>query len=188
MARRAIACGSSSRAISHGRHGALYRLFNDTSCTAARRLPQTDQQAHQEYFEALKRGIDLGDVIAVVAGHHSDFGLIRRDEGRADHCRDGPRHGAHRKPPRARHCDRPTPAGGSEAAQVKVIWLDVRITNVPAIELFRSSVSGLGAFPRPHRAGRDYLDVLYTCDLRQSSTRCATCRSLRRRAANILAS
>ena len=54
--------------------------------------------------------------------------------------------------------------------KVEIIWLDVRMTNVPAIELFQKlGFRTWGIFPDRIKAGREYLDVLYmACDLRQA--------------------
>lgn len=156
---------------------ALYRLFNDSILhggTIGFLKPMSRKRA-LEYFEALKRGIDLGDVIAVVAGHRTldGFGLIRRDEGELfRHCFEMGR--VMVRTEKQRHglgiAIVQRLLAEAKRRKVEVIWLDVRITNVPAIELFQKlGFRTWGIFPDRIKAGRDYLDVLYmACDLRQS--------------------
>jgi ribosomal protein S18 acetylase RimI-like enzyme len=155
----------------------LYELFNDALLhggTIGFMRPMSRRRA-QEYFEGLVRGIEAGDVIAVVAGGKplAGFGLIRRDEGDLfRHCWEMGR--VMVRPSMQRH--------GLGAAivnrllaeakrrKVEVLWLDVRITNVPAIELFQKlGFRTWGIFPNRIKSGREYLDVLYmACDLRTS--------------------
>jgi ribosomal protein S18 acetylase RimI-like enzyme len=158
---------------------ALGHLFNDSILqggTIGFLKPMTRKRA-QEYFEALKRGIHTGDVLAVVAGAKTldGFGLIRRDEGEPfRHCYEMGR--VMVRGERRRH--------GLGAAivqrllaeakrrKVEIVWLDVRITNVAAIELFtKLGFRTWGIFPDRLKTGREYLDVLYmACDLRHSYT------------------
>ena len=155
----------------------LHDLFNEAMLhggTAGNMRPMSRRRA-QEYFEELQRGIDSGDVIAVVAGTKPlvGFGLIRRDDGDLmRHCWEMGR--VMVRPSMQRH--------GLGAAivqrllaeakrrKVEILWLDVRITNVPAIELFQKlGFRTWGIFPNRIKSGREYVDVLYmACDLRTS--------------------
>lgn len=154
---------------------ALYTLFNDSILhggTIGFLKPMSRKHA-QAYFEGLKRGIHKGDVIAVVAGGNvlDGFGLIRRDEGElSKHCFEMGR--VMVRPQVQRH--------GLGAAivqrllaeakrrKVEILWLDVRMTNVPAIELFQKlGFRTWGIFPDRIKQARSYVDVLYmACDLR----------------------
>lgn len=154
---------------------ALFDLFNKSILhggTIGFLKPMTRRRA-QEYFEYLKRGIHTGDIIAVVAGGKplDGFGLIRRDvEELQRHCFEMGR--VMVRPEVQRH--------GLGAAivqrllaearrrKVEVLWLDVRITNVAAIELFQKlGFRTWGIFPDRIKTGRSYVDVLYmACDLR----------------------
>ena len=66
--------------------------------------------------------------------------------------------------------DPSTALAEAKRRKVEVLWLDVRITNVPAIELFQKlGFRTWGIFPNRIKTGREYLDVLYmACDLRTS--------------------
>jgi len=156
---------------------ALSHLFNKSILqggTIGFLKPMTRKRA-QEYFEHLKRGIHHGDIIAVVAGGKplDGFGLIRRDqEELSQHCFEMGR--VMVRPEMQRH--------GLGAAivrrllaeakrrKVEILWLDVRITNVAAIELFQKlGFRTWGIFPDRIRTGRSYDDVLYmACDLRHT--------------------
>ena len=158
---------------------ALYQLFNDSILhggTIGFLKPMTRKRA-QEYFESLKRGIHSGDALAVVSGgkHLDGFGLIRRDEGELfRHCYEMGR--VMVRGERQRH--------GLGAAivqrllaeakrrKVEIVWLDVRISNVAAIEMFtKLGFRTWGIFPDRIKTGREYLDVLYmACDLRHAYT------------------
>jgi ribosomal protein S18 acetylase RimI-like enzyme len=155
----------------------LHELFNDAMLHGGTigLMGKMTRKRAQEYFESLERGIESGDVIAVVAGSKpfAGFGLIRRDEGDLfRHCWEMGR--VMVRPSMQRH--------GLGAAivqrllaeakrrKIEVLWLDVRITNVPAIELFQKlGFRTWGIFPNRIKSGREYLDVLYmACDLRTS--------------------
>jgi ribosomal protein S18 acetylase RimI-like enzyme len=156
---------------------ALYKLFNDSILhggTIGFLKPMSRKRA-QEYFDDLKQGIHTGDVIAVVSGTRvlDGFGLIRRDEGELfRHCfemgrvmvrSDRQRHGLGAAIVQRLLAE-------AKRRKVETLWLDVRITNVPAIELFQKlGFRTWGIFPDRIKTGREYLDVLYmACDLRQS--------------------
>ena len=156
---------------------ALYDLFTDSIMhggTIGFLKPMSRKRA-QEYFEELKQGVHSGDVIAVIAGGKSidAFGLIRRDEGEIfRHCYEMGR--VMVRSEKQRH--------GLGAAivqrllaeakrrKVEVVWLDVRITNVVAIQLFQKlGFRTWGIFPNRIKTGREYIDVLYmACDLRNT--------------------
>lgn len=156
---------------------ALYRLFNDSILhggTIGFLKPMSRKRA-QEYFESLKRGIHSGDIIAVVSGVKSvdGFGLIRRDEGELfRHCFEMGRVMVRSERQRLGLGAAIVQRLLAEAKRrkVEVIWLDVRITNVPAIELFQKlGFRTWGIFPDRIKAGREYQDVLYmACDLRHA--------------------
>jgi ribosomal protein S18 acetylase RimI-like enzyme len=156
---------------------ALLDLFNDSLMhggTIGFLKPMSRKKA-QEYFDALERGVRTGDVIVVVAGGKSldGFGLIRRDEGELfRHCyemgrvmvrSDKQRHGLGAAIVQRLLAE-------AKRRKVEVVWLDVRITNVPAIEMFQKlGFRTWGIFPDRIKAGRDYVDVLYmACDLRHT--------------------
>ena len=54
--------------------------------------------------------------------------------------------------------------------KVEIVWLDVRLTNVAAIELFQKlGFRTWGTFPNNIKEKRSYVDVLYmACDLRHT--------------------
>jgi len=158
---------------------ALYRLFNDSILqggTIGFLKPMTRKRA-QEYFDALKRGIQSGDILAVVAGGKTldGFGLIRRDEGELfRHCyemgrvmvrRELQRHGLGAAIVQRLLAE-------AKRRKVEIVWLDVRISNVAAIELFtKLGFRTWGIFPDRIKTSRQYQDVLYmACDLRQAYT------------------
>jgi ribosomal protein S18 acetylase RimI-like enzyme len=153
----------------------LYRLFNDSILqggTIGFLRPMTRRKA-QEYFESLKRGIHKGETIAVVSGSKpfTGFGLIRRDDGELfRHCWEMGR--VMVRPTMQRHglgaAIVQRLVAEAKRRKIEVLWLDVRITNVPAIELFQKiGFRTWGIFPNRIKAGRDYTDVLYmACDLR----------------------
>jgi ribosomal-protein-alanine N-acetyltransferase len=130
----------------------------------------------QEYFEGLKRGIHRGDVIAVVAGDSKSlegFGLIRRDEGELL------RHSFEMGRVMVRPQRQRQGLGGAivqrllaeaKRRKVEILWLDVRITNGVAIELFQKlGFRTWGVFPGRIKDGRNYVDVVYmACDLRNT--------------------
>jgi ribosomal protein S18 acetylase RimI-like enzyme len=156
---------------------ALYDLFNDSIMhggTIGFLKPMSRKRA-QEYFEALKHGIHTGDIIAVVSGGKAfdGFGLIRRDEGELfRHCYEMGR--VMVRAEKQRHG-----LGGAivqrllaeaKRRKVEVVWLDVRITNVAAIQMFQKlGFRTWGIFPDRIKTGREYADVLYmACDLRHT--------------------
>jgi len=156
---------------------ALYDLFNDSILhggTIGFLKPMSRKRA-QEYFEELKRGIHTGDTIAVVSGGKTidGFGLIRRDQGEIfRHCyemgrvmvrADKQRHGLGIALVQRLLAE-------AKRRKVEIVWLDVRITNVPAIQLFQKiGFRTWGIFPDRIKTGREYIDVLYmACDLRHT--------------------
>ena len=155
----------------------LYELFNDAIMhggTIGFMRPMSRRRA-QEYFDRLERGIADGDVIAVVAGSKplAGFGLIRRDDGELfRHCWEMGRVMVRPSMQRAGLGAAIVQRLLAEAKRrkVEVLWLDVRITNVAAIELFQKlGFRTWGIFPNRIKSGRDYADVLYmACDLRTS--------------------
>ena len=155
----------------------LFVLFNDAILhggTIGFLRPMTRRKA-QEYFDTLKAGIEKGDVIAVVAGTKplAGFGLIRRDDGDLfRHCwemgRVMVRSSMQRSGVGATIVQRLL--AEAKRRKVEVLWLDVRINNIAAIELFQKlGFRTWGIFPDRLKAGREYADVLYmACDLRTS--------------------
>jgi ribosomal protein S18 acetylase RimI-like enzyme len=156
---------------------ALHELFNSSIMhggTIGFLKPMTRKKA-QEYFDYLRNGIESGDVIAVVAGSKpiDGFGLIRRDPGELQrHCFELGR-------VMVRHEMQRHGLGGAivkrllaeaKRRKVEMLWLDVRMTNVAAIELFNKlGFRTWGIFPNRVKDGRSYVDVLYMfCDLRSS--------------------
>ena len=158
---------------------ALYRLVNDSILqggTIGFLKPMTRKRA-QEYFAALEAGIRSGDVLAVVAGGKSldGFGLLRRDEGELfRHCYEMGRVMVRRERQRlglgAAIVQRLLAEG--KRRKVEVVWLDGRITNLAAVELFtKLGFRTWGIFPDRIKTGRDYIDVVYmACDLRHAYT------------------
>lgn len=156
---------------------ALYQLFNDSLLhggTIGFLKPMSRRKA-QEYFAGLRRGIQSGDVIAVVAGSKplDGFGLIRRDEGELRrHCFEMGR--VMVRTQMQRHGLGATIVqrllAEARKRKIEILWLDVRITNVAAIELFQKlGFRTWGIFPDRIKTGRSYVDVLYmACDLRQT--------------------
>jgi ribosomal protein S18 acetylase RimI-like enzyme len=155
----------------------LFDLFNKSILhggTIGFLKPMTRKRA-QEYFEHLKRGIHAGDIIAVVAGSKplDGFGLIRRDqEELSQHCFEMGR--VMVRPELQRHglgiAIVQRLLAEAKRRKVEIVWLDVRITNVAAIELFQKlGFRTWGIFPDRIKTGRSYVDVLYmACDLRSS--------------------
>lgn len=153
----------------------LYRLFNDSILhggTIGFLRPMTRRKA-QEYFESLKSSIHKGETIAVVSGTKpfTGFGLIRRDDGELfRHCWEMGR--VMVRPTMQRHglgaAIVQRLVAEAKRRKIEMLWLDVRITNVPAIELFQKiGFRTWGIFPNRIKAGREYADVLYmACDLR----------------------
>ncbi len=158
---------------------ALYRLFNDSILhggTIGFLKPMTRKRA-LDYFDELKRGIHAGDVLAVVSGGRvlDGFGLIRRDQGELRrHCWEMGRVMVRRERQRRGLGAAIVQRLLAEAKRrkVEIVWLDVRISNVAAIELFtKLGFRTWGIFPDRIKTGRDYLDVLYmACDLRHAYT------------------
>jgi ribosomal protein S18 acetylase RimI-like enzyme len=156
---------------------ALNELFNDSIMHGGTIgfLKAMSRRKAQDYFTGLEHGITSGDVIAVVAGGKvlDGFGLIRRDEGELfDHCyemgrvmvrSDKQRHGLGAAIVQRLLSE-------AKRRKVEIVWLDVRITNVPAIEMFQKmGFRTWGIFPDRIKHGREYVDVLYmACDLRHT--------------------
>ena len=156
---------------------ALQTLFNRSIMhggTIGFLKPMT-RRAAQEYFQSLRAGIDGADVIAVVAGSRplDGFGLIRRDPselrrhcwemGRVTVRQEMQRHGLGAAIVRRLVAE-------AKRRKVEILWLDVRITNVAAIELFQKlDFRTWGIFPGCIKDRRNYVDVLYMAlDLRSS--------------------
>jgi ribosomal protein S18 acetylase RimI-like enzyme len=129
-----------------------------------------------EYFDSLKHGIENGHVIAVVAGAKpiDGFGLIRRDPedrlgnhvwevGRVTVRHEMQRHGLGAAVVKRLLAE-------AKRRKVEILWLDVRITNVAAVELFQKlGFRTWGIFPGRIKDRRTYVDVLYmACDLRHT--------------------
>ena len=156
---------------------ALHALFNNCILhggTIGFLRPMTRKHA-QEYFEGLKRGIASGDVIAAVSGTKplDGFGLIRRDPGDLSrHCFEMGR--VMVRPELQRHglgiAIVQRLLAEAKRRKVEILWLDVRMTNVAAIELFQKlGFRTWGIFPDRIKAARGYVDVLYmACDLRHT--------------------
>ncbi|HZM15916.1 MAG TPA: GNAT family N-acetyltransferase [Candidatus Krumholzibacteria bacterium] len=157
---------------------ALHRLFNGSIMhggTIGFLKPMKRRNA-AEYFGSLQQGIADGDVIAVVAGAKpfDGFGLIRRDpkDELRRHCwemgRVMVRHELQRHGLGAAIVQRLL--AEAKRRKVEIVWLDVRITNVAAIELFQKlGFRTWGIFPNNIRDRRTYADVIYmACDLRHT--------------------
>lgn len=156
---------------------ALHELFNSSIMhggTIGFLKPMSRKRAH-EYFSYLRTGIESGDVIAVVAGDRpiDGFGLIRRDLGELRrHCfelgRVMVRHEMQRHGMGAAIVKRLL--AEARRRKVEILWLDVRMTNVAAIEMFNKlGFRTWGIFPNRVKDRRTYVDVLYMfCDLRGS--------------------
>jgi ribosomal protein S18 acetylase RimI-like enzyme len=154
---------------------ALHTLFNRSIMhggTIGFLKPMT-RKAAREYFDTLKMGIENGDVIAVVSGSRplDGFGLIRRDPSELRrHCwemgRVMVRHEVQRHGLGAAIVRRLV--AEAKRRKVEILWLDVRITNVPAIQLFQKlGFRTWGIFPDCIKDRRLYVDVLYMAlDLR----------------------
>jgi ribosomal protein S18 acetylase RimI-like enzyme len=156
---------------------ALHTLFNRSILHGGTIgfLKPMIRKVAQEYFDSLKNGIEKGDVIAVVAGSKpfDGFGLIRRDDNELRrHCwemgrvmvrQEMQRHGLGVAIVRRLVAE-------AKRRKVEILWLDVRITNVPAIELFQKlGFRPWGIFPGCIKDRRNYVDVLYMAlDLRSS--------------------
>ena len=157
---------------------ALQQLFNGSIMhggTIGFLKPMSRKEA-QEYFASLREGIKNGHVIGVLAGADplDGFGLIRRDPGDrlGNHCwevgRVMVRHEMQRHGLGAAIAKRLL--AEAKRRKIEILWLDVRITNVAAIELFQKlGFRTWGIFPGRIKDRRTYVDVLYmACDLRHT--------------------
>jgi ribosomal protein S18 acetylase RimI-like enzyme len=137
--------------------------------------PMSRKEA-QTYFETLQQGIENGHLIAVVAGSKplDGFGLIRRDAedrlgnhvwevGRVMVRHEMQRHGLGAAIVKRLLAE-------AKRRKIEILWLDVRITNVAAIELFQKlGFRTWGIFPGRIKDRRTYVDVLYMAnDLRHT--------------------
>jgi ribosomal protein S18 acetylase RimI-like enzyme len=157
---------------------ALHQLFNRSIMhggTIGFLKPMTRKEA-QEYFASLREGILKGHIIAILAGHSplDGFGLMRRDPGDrlGNHCwevgrvtvrQEMQRHGLGAAIVKRLLAE-------AKRRKIEILWLDVRITNVAAIELFQKlGFRTWGIFPGRIKDRRMYVDVLYmACDLRHT--------------------
>ena len=157
---------------------ALHKLFNGSirqGGTIGFQKPMSRKSA-EHYFGRLQQGIADGDVIAVVAGGKplDGFGLIRRDPGDElrRHCwemgrvmvrQEMQRHGLGAAIVQRLLAE-------AKRRKVEIVWLDVRLTNVAAIELFQKlGFRTWGIFPNHIKDRRTYVDVIYmACDLRHT--------------------
>ncbi len=157
---------------------ALHKLFNGSirhGGTIGFQKPMSRKGA-DHYFGSLQQGITDGDVIAVVAGGKplDAFGLIRRDpnDELRRHCwemgRVMVRHEMQRHGLGAAIVQRLL--AEAKRRKVEIVWLDVRLTNVAAIEMFQKlGFRTWGIFPNNIKDGRTYVDVIYmACDLRHT--------------------
>ena len=157
---------------------ALQQLFNGSIMhggTIGFLKPMSRKEA-QEYFASLRDGILKGNIIAIVAGNDpvDGFGLIRRDpdDRLGNHCwevgRVTVRHDMQRHGLGAAIVKRLL--AEAKRRKVEILWLDVRITNVAAVELFQKlGFRTWGIFPGRIKDRRTYVDVLYmACDLRHT--------------------
>jgi ribosomal protein S18 acetylase RimI-like enzyme len=157
---------------------ALHKLFNGSIMhggTIGFLKPMNRKNA-SAYFGDLQHGIESGDIIAVVAGSKplDGFGLIRRDpkDELRRHCwemgRVMVRHEMQRHGLGAAIVQRLL--AEAKRRKVEIVWLDVRITNVAAIELFQKlGFRTWGIFPNNIKDRRAYADVIYmACDLRHT--------------------
>ena len=157
---------------------ALHKLFNGSIMhggTIGFLKPMNRKNA-SAYFGGLQHGVESGDIIAVVGGAKplDGFGLIRRDpkDELRRHCwemgRVMVRHEMQRHGLGAAIVQRLL--AEAKRRKVEIVWLDVRITNVAAIELFQKlGFRTWGIFPNNIKDRRAYADVIYmACDLRHT--------------------
>ena len=156
----------------------LLELFNDSIMhggTIGFLKPMSRKQA-AEFFTGLQQGITAGDTLAVVAGSKllDGFGLIRRDprDELRRHCwemgrvmvrKEMQRHGLGAAIVQRLLAE-------AKRRKVEIVWLDVRLTNVAAIELFQKlGFRTWGIFPNNIKEKRTYVDVIYmACDMRHT--------------------
>jgi len=139
-------------------------------------LKPMNRKNSAEYFGNLQQSIENGDTIAVVAGKNplDGFGLIRRDpkDELRRHCwemgrvmvrQEMQRHGLGAAIVQRLLAE-------AKRRKVEIVWLDVRLTNVAAIELFQKlGFRTWGIFPNNIKEKRSYVDVIYmACDMRHT--------------------